>query len=118
MTGVLARQLWQQESASISGVSWNCSVIRSLLLHGSNPSEQDGVAQVPSLSYPFRNDREVVLVRSPEHVHRLVGSYRGPSIWYVCKNFPNTLHCRTLSLSTSSQSILVVNNSNKATLYG
>ncbi len=72
------------------GGTYNCSVIRSLLLHGSNPSEQDGVAQVPSLTYPFRNDREddhanilclirlcpnaheVVLVRSPEHVHRLV----------------------------------------------
>src|SRR5260370_29099525 len=94
MTGVLVRQLWQQGSLTISGLPWNCSVIRSLLLHGSNPSAQDGVAQVPSLTFPFRNDREVdhayilclirlcpndhevVLVRSLEHVHRLVESYR------------------------------------------
>src|SRR5216684_2020067 len=94
MTGVLVRQLWQQESPSISGVSWNCSVIRSLLLHGSNPSEQDGVAQVPSLTVPFRNDREDdhanilclirlcpndlvgVLGRSFEHIHRLVELYQ------------------------------------------
>jgi hypothetical protein len=77
----------------MSGLSRNWSCIKSLLLLGSNPSDQDDLAKelepillspndregdlanIPSLIRLCPNDHAVVLARSLEHVHRLVGSY-------------------------------------------
>ena len=75
----------------MSGLSRNWSCIKSLLLLGLNPGDQDGLAKGPEpillypnarvgdlayILYPIRlcpNDHEVAHARSLEHVHRLVG---------------------------------------------
>src|SRR5215472_9403275 len=74
----------------MSGLSGNCYCIKSLLLLGSNPSDQDDRAKrlepiflspndravvLANILYLIRrcpNDRAVVLTRSLEHFHRLV----------------------------------------------
>ena len=93
MVGILARRPWQLGSPLIYGVSRNCFTIRSLPLLGLNPNacgdmakqlalsscslnDREGVlANILYLIQIGPNDREVALVRSLEHVHRLVGFY-------------------------------------------
>ena len=63
----------------MSGRSGNCYCRKWLLLLGSNPSDQDGLAKRLEPILLSLNDRAVGLVRSLEHVHRLVEVYL---LWY------------------------------------
>ena len=92
--GILAHRRWRLDSPRISGVSGNCFSIRLLPLLGLNPHACGNVAKHLSLIRRFQNDREGVLanilypiqigpngredalLRSLEHIHRLVGSYQ------------------------------------------
>src|SRR2546427_9615115 len=95
---MLAPRPWRLDLPIISGVSGNCFSIRSLPLLGLHPNACDDVAKQLSLNrrcqndregalanilYPIQigpNDREGALVRSLEHVHRLVGLYRSRTV--------------------------------------
>src|SRR5271157_547084 len=92
--GILAHRQWRLDSPTISGVSGNCFSRRSRPLLGLNPNacgdvlkqlslvrdsqnDREGdLANILCLIQLYPNDREVALVRSLEHVHRLVGSYQ------------------------------------------